>query len=575
MTANTHSHPPENPFISEIARHLSKHAGLDEGAVRPLLEIPPRPEMGDYTLPCFTFKEQFKKPPVEIAKDLEGAAPAGGLITDIKAHGPYLNFSVDTGRLARWVLEGVYTGKDSYGHQSQGAGRTVVIDYSSPNIAKHLGVHHLRSAVIGNALYLMHEALGYRVIGINHLGDWGTQFGQLITAFRHWGSEQALQEDPIGALNGLYVRFHAEAEKDPSLEDQARAAFKALEQGDPDTRRLWEHFREVSLTEFNKVYGALGIKFDHYTGESFYNEMLDETVDGLKAAGLATISEEALVVDLEEYNMPPCLLKKRDEASLYATRDICAAEYRHKEYGFSRMLYVVGSEQKLHFRQLFKVLELMGKGWVKDCVHVDFGLIRFKHGRMSTREGKIILLEKVLSEAVTRATAIIEEKNPALKDKDRVARQVGIGAVIFADLSTRRTKDVLFDWDVVLNFEGETGPYIQYTHARLCSVMRKYGKPVGTDVDCGLLKEKDEYLLIRKLEQFPKVIEGAARSCEPVILCNYLLELCGTFNRYYNHHRILGQEEALTGARILLSDSVRQVLRNGLELIGVQTPEEM
>lgn len=568
-------HPHENPFITEIARRLKEHAGLEVFDVIPLLTVPPRPEMGDYSLPCFTFKENFQKNPALIAKDLAAAPLAGGQITGVEAHGPYLNFFVDREGLAKWVLDDVFARKHLYGHLDTGSGKTVVIDYSSPNIAKHLGVHHLRSAVIGSALYKLHGALGYRVIGINHLGDWGTQFGQLITAFTHWGNEEALQDDPIGALNGLYVKFHDEAKKDPSLEEEARAAFKKLEQGDPGTKKLWEHFRELSLKEFDKIYEALGIRFDHYTGESFYNDMLETTVERLKWAGLATVSEKALIVDLDEYNMPPCLLKKSDEASLYATRDICAAEYRHRQYGFARMLYVVGSEQKLHFRQVFKVLELMGDKWVKDCAHVDFGLIKFKHGRMSTRKGKIILLEEVINEAVTRAREIIDEKNPGLEDKEDVARQVGIGAIIFADLSTRRSKDVVFDWDVALNFDGETGPYVQYTHARLCSVMRKYDRPVDPDADCGLLKEADEYLLVRKLEQFPAAVEGAARSCEPVIMCNYLLGLCGVFNRYYNHHRILGQEESLTGARIFLSDSVRQTLWNGLQLLGIQAPKEM
>lgn len=575
MPTRIHTHSRKNPFIAEIARRLKEHASLEPDAVKPLLDLPPDPELGDYTLPCFTFKERFKKAPALIAKDLASAPLAGGPITKVEAHGPYLNFFVNRDKLARWVLEEVHARKNHYGHLNIGDGKTVVIDYSSPNIAKHLGVHHLRSAVIGNALYRLYRALGYRVIGINHLGDWGTQFGQLITAFRHWGSEEALRHDPIGTLNDLYVKFHSEAEKDPSLEEEARTAFKRLEEGEPEAIRLWEHFKELSLKEFNKIYDALGIKFDYYTGESFYTEMLEDTINRLRASGLATISEDALIVNLDKYNMPPCLLRKRDEASLYATRDICAAEYRHREFGFDKMLYVVGSEQKLHFRQFFKVLELMGYDWVKNCTHVDFGLIKFKHGRMSTRKGQIILLEEVLNEAVTRARDIIEEKNPGLKDKDSVARQVGIGAVIFADLSTRRSKDVIFDWDVVLNFEGETGPYVQYTHARLCSVMRKYGRPVSTEVDHGLLREKDEYLLVRKLEQFPKAIEGAARTCEPVIICNYLLELSSIFNRYYNHHRIISKNEALTRARILLSDSVRQVLRNGLTLLGIQTPEEM
>ncbi|MFQ5862213.1 MAG: arginine--tRNA ligase [Candidatus Brocadiales bacterium] len=575
MATKTHTHSRENPFTGKIAHRLKEYTGIEEDVVKSLIDIPPNPDLGDYTLPCFTLKERFQKAPALIAKDLASAPLAGEQITKVEAHGPYLNFFVDRNELAQWILEDVFGQKDHYGHLDLGRGNTVVIDYSSPNIAKHLGVHHLRSAVIGNALYRLHKALGYRVIGINHLGDWGTQFGQLITAFRHWGSEDALRHDPIGVLNDLYVKFHEEAKKDPSLEEEARAAFKGLEEDESGARMLWERFKDLSLREFNKIYEALGIKFDYYTGESFYNKMLEDTVERLKVARLATKSEEALIVDLDKYDMPPCMLKKRDEASLYATRDICAAEYRHKEFGFNKMLYVVGSEQKLHFRQFFKVLELMGYNWVKDCTHVDFGLIKFKHGRMSTRKGKIILLEEVLNEAVTRAQEIIEEKNPGLGNKDHVARQVGVGAVIFADLSTRRAKDVVFDWDVVLNFEGETGPYIQYTHARLCSVMRKYGKAVSSVVDYGLLKEKDEYLLVRKLEQFSKAIEGAARSCEPVIMCNYLLDLCGVFNRYYNHHRIISENEELTKARILLSDSVRQVLRNGLILLGIQTPEEM
>lgn len=573
--------PRENPFIKEIIHHLKTHTGLEEKEIYPLIDQPPNLDMGDYTLPCFPLKEKLHKPPNVIA---QGLAPAitGAIhelppqfITKVKADGPYLNFFVHHVELIRWILERVHKEGNNYGHATVGKGKTVVIDYSSPNIAKHLAVHHLRSAVIGNALYKLYRALGYHCVGINHLGDWGTQFGQLIVAYKKWGSEEELKKDPVDTLQGLYVKFHQEAKKDPSLEEQARQAFRELEAGDTEARRLWEYFKEVSLKEFNKIYRALGIKFDYYTGESFYNEMLNDTVERLRKAGLATISEEALVVNLDEYGMPPCLLRKKDEASLYATRDICAAEYRAREFGFSKMLYVVGSEQRLHFRQFFKVLELMGYPWVKDCVHVDFGLIKFKEGKMSTRAGRVILLEEVLKEAVKRAKEIIQEKNPDLPNKEGVARQVGIGAVIFADLSSRRTRDVLFDWKEVLNFDGETGPYLQYTHARLCSVMRKYGKPVESEVDFSLLKEKDEYLLVRKLELFPRSIASSAETCEPVILCNYLIELASTFNRYYNHHRIISKNEELTKARILLADCTRQVLRNGLYLLGMETPEEM
>jgi arginyl-tRNA synthetase len=575
VVKETRAHPLQNPFLQEIAHRLKAQAGLEEDLVYSLIEVPPSPEMGDYALPCFALKERFHKTPAHIAQELAQMPLTGGSITEVKVHGPYLNFSIKKADLAQWVLEGIFQEGNSYGHSNMGKGKTVVIDYSSPNIAKHLAVHHLRSAVIGNALYKIHKALGYKCVGINHLGDWGTQFGQLIIAYKKWGSEEALREDPIDALHGLYVRFHQESKKDPSLEEEARQAFKNLEQGEPEARHLWERFKELSLREFEKIYKALGIRFDHYTGESFYNQMLNATVERLKKAGLATMSEEALVVNLDKYDMPPCLLRKRDEASLYATRDICAAEYRWKEYAFHKMLYVVGSEQRLHFRQFLKVLELMGYPWVKDCVHVDFGLLKFKDGKMSTRAGKIVLLEEVLKEAVSRAKGIIEEKNPKLENKDQVARQVGIGAVIFTDLSTRRTRDVVFDWDEVLNFEGETGPYVQYTHARLSSVMRKYGKKIEPKVDFSLLKEADEYLLLRKLEIFPKTLIQAAQTYEPVMLCNYLIELASTFNRYYNHHRIISKNEDLTRARILLSDSVRQALKNGLELLGMETPEEM
>ena len=379
----------------------------------------------------------------------------------------------------------------------------------------------------------------------------------------------------INKLNELYVRFHKEAKDNPSLEDEARNWFKKLENGNEEARETWQYFKDISLSEFERVYEKLGVKFDSYAGESFYNDMLDDTVKRIKDAGLTEISEEALIVNLDKYDMPPCILRKKDDASLYATRDICAAEYRKREYNFDKMIYVVGSEQRLHFKQFFKVLDLMGYEWVNDCVHVDFGLVKFKGGKMSTREGKVILLEDLLVESCKIAREIIESKNSDLENKIEIANDVGIGAIIFSELSTKRVKDVLFDWNEILNFDGETGPYVQYTHARLCSVIRKCGEKVTNEVDYNVFKEDDELLLVKKLETFPLTIIRAAQHCEPSILSKYLLDLCGTFNRFYQHHRILIDDTELKKARILLVDSVRQVIKNGLKILGLKTPERM
>ncbi|HHT9124171.1 MAG TPA: arginine--tRNA ligase, partial [Candidatus Wunengus sp. YC63] len=449
------------------------------------------------------------------------------------------------------------------------------IDYSSPNIAKHLAVHHLRSALIGSAIYNIYKTLGYRCIGINHLGDWGTQFGQLIVAYKKWGSEDTHTSYTVTDLNNLYVKFHQEAEKNTALEDEAREWFKKLEAGNSEAKELWQRFKDISLKEFQKIYDMLGIHFDAFVGESFYNTMVEDTVTRIKEKGLTRISEQALIVDLETYNMPPCLLRKKDDATLYATRDIAAAEYRKKTYNFAKMVYVVGSEQKLHFKQVFKVLALMGYDWANHCVHVDFGLMKFKDGKMSTRKGKVVLLEDLLIEAVERIKEIIEAKNPSLENKENVAQDVGIGAVIFADLSAKRNKDVVFDWDEALNFEGETGPYVQYTHARLCSILRKYGRPVTADIPFELLKEDETIILIKNLWRFPSVILKAAELYEPSLISNYLIDVCGNLNRFYNAHRVLSDDGELTKARILLVDSTRQVIKNGLNILGIRAPERM
>ncbi|MCP4265572.1 MAG: arginine--tRNA ligase [Candidatus Brocadiaceae bacterium] len=568
-------------FIKNIVDILKAEVPLSEEEIEGLIEIPPDLKMGDFAFPCFTIAKQFKNAPGKISVGLAQKLTTSDIITDIKALGPYLNFYVSKEMIFKTVLDEVFTESNSYGNSDSGAGKTTVIDYSSPNIAKHLAVHHLRSAVIGNAIHNIHKTLGYNCVGINHLGDWGTQFGQLIVAFKKWEpwskNQGPINETglDINKLNELYVRFHKEAKDDPSLEDEARDWFKKLENGNEEARETWQYFKDISLSEFERVYEKLGVKFDSYAGESFYNDMLDETVKRIKDAGLTEISEEALIVNLDKYDMPPCILRKKDDASLYATRDICAAEYRKREYNFDKMIYVVGSEQKLHFKQFFKVLDLMGYEWVNDCMHVDFGLVKFKGGKMSTREGKVILLEDLLVESCKIAREIIESKNSDLENKTEIANDVGIGAIIFSELSTKRVKDVLFDWNEILNFDGETGPYVQYTHARLCSVIRKCGEKITNEVDYNALKEDDELLLVKKLETFPLTIIRAARHCEPSILSKYLLDLCATFNRFYQHHRILIDDTELKKARILLVDSVRQVIKNGLKILGLKAPERM
>ncbi len=568
-------------FIKSIVDILKAEVSLPEKEIERLIEIPPDLKMGDFAFPCFAIAKLLKNAPARISTELAQKLTTSDVITEIKAIGPYLNFYVSKGMIFKTVLDEVFTRSNSYGNSDSGAGRTAVIDYSSPNIAKHLAVHHLRSAVIGNAVHNIHKALGYNCIGINHLGDWGTQFGQLIVAFKNWGPELKSQGSikdtglDISKLNELYVKFHAEAKDDSALVDEARDWFKKLEDGDEEARETWQYFKDISLSEFERVYEKLGVKFDSYAGESFYNDMLDDTVKRIKDVGLTEISEEALIVNLDKYDMPPCILRKKDDASLYATRDICAAEYRKREYNFDKMIYVAGSEQRLHFKQFFKVLELMGYKWVIDCEHVDFGLVKFKGGKMSTREGKVILLEDLLGESCKIAREIIESKNSDLENKAEIANDVGIGAIIFSELSTKRVKDVLFDWNEILNFDGETGPYVQYTHARLCSVIRKCGEEATNEVDYNVLQEDDELLLVKKLESFPLTIIRAAQYCEPSIISKYLLELCGTFNRFYQHHRILIDDAELKKARILLVDSVRQVIKNGLKILGLKAPERM
>jgi arginyl-tRNA synthetase len=563
-----------NKFIEQIIVILQEQVDLPREELESLVEVPPDEKLGDYAFPCFVLSKKLKKAPEKIAEEFSQKLKPTGLIEEIYSIGPYINFKVNKIRLAEFVLTEIFGKGESYGSDEIGKGKTIVIDFSSPNIAKPFGVGHLRTTMIGNALYHIYKKLGFTVVRINHLGDWGTQFGKIILAYKMWGDEKEFLKDPIATLYDLYVRFHKEEEKDPKLEE-ARAWFKKLEDGDKEATGLWEKFRNCSLKEFNRVYYMLGIEFDAYTGESFYNQFMDQAIEEIKAKGLAEISQDALIVNLEKFNLPPCLLKKKDEATLYATRDITAAIYRYNTYHFHKNLYVVGTAQKLHFQQVFKVLELMGYKWAKDCVHIDFGWIKFKQEMMSTRKGNIVLLEDVLNKSIQLALKIIQEKNPDLENKDKVAEDVGIGAVVFADLSTRRNKDIDFDWDQALSFDGETGPYVQYTHARLCSLMRKYGKPIKKDVDYNIFSKDEESRLIKLLEDYPRKIKQSAETYEPSIICSHLIDVCSSFNRFYQKHRILTEDEISTDARMLMVKGAQTVLKNGLSILGIKAPEGM
>lgn len=564
-----------NKFLEEIVSVLKEKLDLAPEEIEKLIEVPPEEKWGDYAFPCFVLSKTQKKAPEKIASDLTSQLKPKELVEEIYSIGPYVNFKVNKTKLAEFVLKEIFEKEDSYGKDNLGKGKTIVIDFSSPNIAKPFGIGHLRSTVIGNSLYKIFQHLGYKCVGINHLGDWGTQFGKLIVAYRLWGNEKELSTDPIMTLFDLYVKFHQEAEKDPKLQEEARVWFKKLEDGDKEAEGLWKRFKEYSLSDFQKVYKMLDITFDSYAGESFYDKYIDKTIEKIKEKGLTQISQDALIVDLEGYGLPVCLLKKKDEATLYATRDITAAIYRYDTYHFHKLLYVVGSAQKLHFQQVFKVLELMGYNWAKNLVHVDFGWIKFKEEILSTRKGNVIFLEDVLNTSIELALKIIQEKNPELENKERVAFDVGIGAVVFADLSTRRQKDIDFTWDEVLNFEGQTGPYVQYTHARLCSLIRKYEKPIESKIDFSVFSTEEEHSIIKSLEDYPRKIKLVAEVFEPAILCSYLLDLCSVFNRFYQKERIITDDKNKTDARMLLVKGVQAVTKSGLGVLGIKGPERM
>ena len=563
-------------FKVAVATCLKEHIEeLTLEEITALIEVPPNKDMGDFAFPCFKLAKVFRKAPNMIAAELSEKIEAKGVISNVTPLGGYINFFVNKSQLAETVIKDVLTKKEKYGHSDLGKDKTIVIDFSSPNIAKPFHIGHIRTTVIGNALYKIYDSQGYNTVRINHLGDYGTQFGKLIVAFKLWGNKEAVEANPIPELLKLYIQFHDEAERHPEMEDEARAWFTKLENGDKEAKELWQWFRDESLKEFAIVYDLLDIEFDSYNGESFYSDKMDRVIDIIKDKGLLQESQGTNIVDLEEYNMPPALITKNDGSTLYMTRDLAAALYRKENYDFEKCIYVVGSQQSLHFQQLFKVLELVGFEWAKDMVHVPFGMVALEEGTMSTRKGRVVFLEDVLKQAIEKTKETMLAKNPNALNVDEIAKQVGVGAVVFQELSNSRIKDYTFSWSRTLSFEGETGPYVQYTHARCCAVLRKAEEEVTTDINYELLNDLYSAEVLKVIASFNKTILNAMRKNEPHIITRFVLDLAQAFNKFYHDNSILVEDAELRKARLALVCATRQALENGLKLLGMQAPERM
>ncbi len=559
-------------YKSYIASRLHVD-GVSTQEIAELIAQPPTRDMGDYALPCFRFAKALRKSPVVIATELAADYPTDGVVTEVQAVNGYLNFTVDRKAYAVQTLAEIREKGCAFGGGDDGAGKTICIDYSSINVAKPFHIGHLSTTVLGGALYRIYKFLGYNTVGINHLGDYGTQFGKLISAYRRWGDEKAVQEGRVHELMRLYVRYHEEAEKHPEMDDEARAYFKMIENGDEECNRLFNWFKELTLIDVEKIYKQLDIHFDSYAGESFYIDKMAPVIEELEQKGLLTVSEGAKVVDLEKYDMPPCLILKADGATIYATRDLAAAVYRKNTYDFDKCLYVVAYQQNLHFKQVFKVLELMDKDWAKDMVHVAYGMVSLEEGTMSTRKGNVVLLEDVIQKCVDKAYAIIDQKNPNLENKQDVAEKVGVGAVIFGALANNKIKDIVFSYDKVMNFDGETGPYVQYTCARANSVLLKAGEKAGA-YDLPELSD-EEYALVDELARFPEVVRSAAEKYEPSFVTRYAVGLASAFNKFYLGCKILQETGDVKNFRLDLTAATLQVLKNALSLLGIGVPERM
>jgi len=567
-------------FKREIAELLGKIVeGFTTDEITDMIEIPADSKMGDYAFPCFRLAKALRKAPPAIAAEIAEKLDGERLFEQVRSVNAYVNMFISKSFFMEATLKEAARMKDRFGSANVGMDRKVIVEFSSPNIAKPFHIGHIRSTVIGNAIYKLYDFLGYDTVRINHLGDYGTQFGKMIVAYRKWGNREEVENEPIKTLLGYYVRFHEEAEAHPELEDEARAVFTKLENGSPEEYELWQWFRDVSLKEFSRVYGMLGIEFDSYAGESFYSDKMDKVIDILKDRNLLKESEGAQIVDLEPYGMAPALIRKKDGSTLYITRDIAAAVYRKETYDFYKNIYVVASQQNLHFQQWIKVIELMGFDWAQQCIHIPFGLVSLEEGTMSTRKGRVVYLEEVLNRAIAQTRDIIAEKNVNTDNIDITAKQVGIGAVIFQELSNSRIKDYVFSWDKILNFEGETGPYVQYTHARSCSVLRNAGiadmDALADSVDYSIITSDSAYALARLIYRFPEVVQDAAERYEPSVVTRHIVDVAQAFNRFYHDEHILVEDPEEKKAKVLLVFATMQTIRNGLRLLGMETPERM
>lgn len=570
-------------FKKEIAEIIAKNLeGLTEDEIKSMVEIPQDQSMGDYAFPCFRLAKTMRKAPNLIAAELAEKLQGEQLFSEVSPVNAYVNMFVSREEMMKSTVSEVLEEKENFGRSDIGGNKKVIVEFSSPNIAKPFHIGHIRSTVIGNSLSKIYDALGYDVFKINHLGDYGTQFGKMICAYRRWGNREDVINSPIKTLLGYYTKFHVEVEEHPELEDEARAIFTKLEQGSKEEVELWQWFREESLKEFQRVYDMLGIEFDSYNGESFYSDKMPRFEKELSDKGLLHESNGAQVVDLEEYKLGTALIKKSDGSSLYITRDIAAAVYRKENYDFYKNIYVVATQQNLHFQQLFKILELMGYDWANQCVHVPFGMVRLEEGTMSTRHGRVVFLEDVLNGAIEKTREIIEEKNPNIENLEEITSQVGIGAVVFNELSNNRIKDYTFKWDQILNFDGETGPYVQYTHARCASLLRKAGEDIVAkaqdpkNVDFALLAKSDSaYELTKLIYAFPGVVEQAGEKYEPSIITRHIIDIAQCFNKFYHDEHIIVDDEVEKTSKIALVIATKRVIATGIGLLGMKAPERM
>lgn len=565
-------------FKNIIAEEISKITNIEINEISKFIEVPKESENGDYAFPCFKLAKTLKKSPNLIADDLKlNINIPENVIEKIEVVGGYLNFFINKETLATEILSEV-TKTENYGKSNIGEGKNIVIDYSSPNIAKTFHIGHLRTTVIGASLYNIYKYLGYNVTGINHIGDYGTQFGKLIEGYKRWGSEYNLDENPIEKLTEIYVRISNLCKEDENVLEECRNNFKKLEDGDKECVELWTKFKDLSLKEFQKVYDILGIKFDSWNGEAFYTDKMQEVIDLLQKSGKLIESQGARIIDLEEYGMAPCLIQKSNGSSTYATRDLAAILYRARTYDFDKALYVTSYEQTLHFKQVFQVAKLLGldKKYTDGLEHISYGMVLLETGKMSTRDGNVVKLEDLLNEAIERAKEIINEKNPKLKNKDEIAKKVGVGAVVFNDLSNNRVKDEIFNWDRILSFQGETGPYLQYTYVRTKSIIEKAGGlPSFENIDKKYLLEDSANKILKILYNFEKTLIQVTEKNEPCILSRYLIDLAKAYSNFYNENQIITEDKKIQNTRIFLTYATGNVLKIGAKLLGMEMPDRM